>query len=181
MASAYGSTTGTAFVDFTGSHGTSWPCGVDITRIKIWYGILIDAIQLRYRTYSGTTIDGRKRGGRGGRLTTITLQTGERITGVAGMKCVKRSGYYRGTFIRQLMFFSERRDGQKLVYGPYGYGTNRQMECLTFAVYGKITSIYGRVTGLRVGSETVAALGAIGFYYEDESRQNQATSDRAFK
>ena len=175
MASAYGSTTGTAFVDFTGAHGISWPCGVDITRIKIWHGLLIDAIQLRYQTYSGTTIYGTKRGGQGGRLVTVTLQTGERITGVAGMKCVRRSGNFRGTFIRQLMFFSERRDGQKLVHGPYGYGANLQMECFNFAVYEKITSIYGRVTQLPVGSEILAALGAIGFYYEDESRQNQAT------
>ena len=176
---AYGSSTGTAFADFTSAidftSTSQWPCGVDIVQIKLRVGGLIDAIQLRYRTVDGVYIQGPWRGGAGGALYTITLETGERITGVSGVVC---TGVTIGTYISQLTFFSEKSDGQRRVYGPYAgssYG-NYQGPCRMFSVNAKINSIFGRVRDHIYESHTyndLTAITAIGFFYEDESRSPQ--------
>jgi hypothetical protein len=70
-------------------------------------------------------------------------------------------------YVAQLVFLSEKEDGQEVVYGPYGSG--RGSNCRIFAVNGKINSIFGKVV-----TTPFRALGAIGFHFEDESgaRQN---------
>ena len=161
---AYGSSNGTAFADFNGTR--PWPCGVDIVEIRISAGAMIDSIQVKYKTVDNTIIQGESRGGIGGNERVIRLQDGERITGVAGVVCTKAP---HGTHVNQLLFFSQRQDGQKLTYGPYGYALTSWM-CRIFAVNGKINSIFGRVRNV-YGS--IVGLGAIGFYYEDESRSSQ--------
>ena len=171
---AYGSTTGTAFSDFTGTN--PWPCGVDITDIRIRSGNIVDAIQVTYKTVDGRIISGERRGGNGGREDLIRLDDGERITGATGMVCnnyIIQGGVDNGRFVTQLAFFSEKHDGQKVVYGPYGSGFDRDRNCTTFAVNGKINSIFGRILTANRGLFT--GLGSIGFYYEDESRGMQNT------
>ncbi len=59
-----------------------------------------------------------------------------------------------------------------MAYGPYGGLGDRQ--CRIFAVNGKINSIFGRVVTTTT-TPPLTALGAIGFYYEDESRTSQST------
>jgi hypothetical protein len=159
---AYGSTTGTAFADFTGTN--PWPCGVDIREVRIWTGTLVDAIQVTYRTFDNTVMLKPRRGGGGGRERVLRLQEGERITGATGMTCTHRNNKY----IIQLVFLSEKEDGQKAVYGPYGVGHSSYTNCTLFAVNGKINSIFGKVV-----TTGFPALGAIGFYFEDESRARQ--------
>ena len=165
---AYGSTRGTAFADFTGTN--PWPCGVDITDMRIRRGTIIDAIQVTYKTVDGRIISGERRGGSGGSEELIRLEEGERITGATGTVC---NSYITGRFVTQLAFFAEKQDGQKVVYGPYGTGYSSDRSCKIFAINGKINSIFGRILTPSGGSFT--GLGAIGFYYEDESRGMQNT------
>ena len=84
-------------------------------------------------------------------------------------------------YVSQLAFFSERSDGQKLIYGPYALGyTSFLGPCRLFGVNGKINSIFGRVRDdVSRGSYTtpLTALTAIGFYYEDESTSTQHAYD----
>ena len=161
---AYGSNTGAAFTDFTTTN--PWPCGVDVVEIRIRAGSLIDAIQMRYKTVDNTYIQGARRGGGGGAEHVINLQPGERITGVSGVICTRTDAY--GVYVSQLAFFSERINGQKLIYGPYAGASTHA--CRMFAVNGKINSIFGRV---RDDVVSITALTAIGFYYEDESTSTQ--------
>lgn len=177
---AYGSTYGTAFADFAGTH--PWPCGVDITEITIWHNWAVDAIQVNYKTVDQRRILKPKRGGGGGaggtggiRYTTVIfVRTGERLTGVTGMVCSYPNRRYTGVYVRQLVFLLEKQDGQKVAYGPYGAQSATHTHCRVFAVNGKISSIFGRVTDINLyPNPTVTVLGAIGFYYEDESRHTQ--------
>ena len=74
----------------------------------------------------------------------------------------------------KLVFFAEKEDGQKTAYGPYGTGINyTHNNCSMFAVNGKITSIFGRVVTSDITG--LIGLGAIEFYFEDESRGRQET------
>ena len=166
---AYGSNTGAAFSDFNTTN--PWPCGVDITELRIRHGHLIDSIQLTYKTVDQFIIIGPQRGGQGGRESFVRLDQGERITGVSGTVCTQTRDF-PGTGVRQLIFFSRKADGQRVLYGPYGKVSQPQFPaaCRMFAVNGKINSIYGRVVAFR---HDVTGLGAIGFYYEDESRVSQ--------
>lgn len=150
----YGSN-GATFVDF----GTGY-CGVDIRQIRIRHGYLIDAIQVTYKSETRRRIPKPRRGGRGGRLSVITLRGDERITGAMGMICPH--------YVTQLVFFSENGDGQRKVYGPYGVGSGRH--CKVFAVNGKVNSIFGKLP-----KKGFPALSAIGFFYEDESKGAQNT------
>ena len=169
---AYGMPNGTAFSDFTGSN--PWPCGVDIRSIRIRHGRIIDAIQVTYKSYDQNIIHKPRRGGLGGTESLIYLTNGERITGVTGTICNEPYLRLNGPHVRQLVFFSEKADGQKMVYGPYGYvtSTSTPNACRVFAVNGKITSIFGR----EARNLSFTVLGAIGFYYEDESQLSQSTS-----
>ena len=65
------------------------------------------------KTVDGEIIQGERRGGIGGSEIVVNLQDGERITGVAGVVCTKAP---HGTHVNQLLFFSQRQDGQKLTY-----------------------------------------------------------------
>lgn len=47
-------------------------------------------------------------------------------------------------YLSQLAFTSEKSDGQKVVYGPYGNGCLSQEICRLFTVSGKINSIFGQ-------------------------------------
>jgi hypothetical protein len=156
---AYGSTAGTAFADFTGTN--PWPCGVDIREVRIRSVTLVDSIQVTYRTFDNRIMLKPQRGGGGGYERVLRLQEGERITGATGMTCNR--GY-----VVQLVFFSEKEDGQKVVYGPYGVGLATYNNCVVFAVNGRINSIFGKMVDVGF-----PALGALGFYFEDESRARQ--------
>ena len=171
---AYGSTVGPAFSDFTTTQ--PWPCGVDITEIRVRHGSLIDALQMTYRTIDQQVIYRPWRGGPGGRESIIALSPGERITGVIGTICTQ-DHQFPGTSVRQLIFLAQKVDGQKVVYGPYGDESRKAFPsaCRAFAVNGKINSIFGRVTDYVRPANTLTGLGAIGFYYEDESRASQNT------
>lgn len=146
---------GATFADF----GTN-RCGVDIKQITIRHGSIIDAVQVIYKSETKNQILKPRRGGRGGRVSKIVLQNGERITGAIGMAC--------RNYITQLIFFSEGEDGQRKVYGPYGAAS--QSNCKVFAVNGKINSIFGKLP-----KRGFPGLGAIGFYYEDESKGKQSS------
>lgn len=152
---------------------------MDIVRIRIGHGNIIDSIQVTYRTFGQNLITKPRRGGPGGLQTFINLDSGEHITGVAGMACTEpRSRYDGPDHIRQLVFFSKKADGQKVVHGPYGDGTAVSFPtgCRVFAVYAKITSIFGKVIRSTNRQNTPSvALGTIGFYYEDESHLSQST------
>ena len=147
---------------------------MDIRSIRIRHGSLIDAIQVTYKSYDQNIIHKPRRGGLGGTESLIHLTNGERITGVTGTICNEPRLRLNGPHVRQLVFFSEKADGQKVVYGPYGLATYTLYPntCRVFAVNGKLTSIFGR----EARHLSFTALGAIGFYYEDESRLSQSTS-----
>ena len=145
----YGSSTvGNAFVDFTTT--TPWPCGVDISRVIVRHGSLIDAIQIIYKTYDGDTIVKDQHGGNGGVVSSfdVDLDSGERIIAVAGATSTQ--------YVIQLTFVTRKPSGEILIYGPYGTTT---VVVNTFLVMGKINSIFGRNDHY---------LSAIGFYYEEE-------------
>ena len=169
---AYGSNVGTAFSEFTTN---PWPCGVDITQITIRHGTVIDAVQIVYKTVDQHYITGARNGGGGGSVSVIRLEPGERITGVAGMVCNNTAGRV-ATLVHQLTFSSQKQDGQRAVYGPYGTPSPRSWRpsCRVFTVNGKINSIFGRLYTQPPSGFT--SLGAIGFYYEDESRVSQNTN-----
>ena len=141
---------------------------MDITEISVFAlgGNVLTAIQVTYKTLDGVVITGPRHGGSGGTQAVLSLEDGERITGATGMICDVVST----AFVHQLVFFSEKADGQKSVHGPYGLGVGTN--CFPFAVNAKIDSIFGRVTtrGNFVG------LGAIGYYYEDTGSAPQSTS-----
>ena len=128
---------------------------------------------MTYKTVDQVIIHGQNRGGQGGRTNFIRLDTGERITGVTGTVCTQTLDF-PGTAVRQLIFFAQKQDGQRVVYGPYGEVSQPQFPaaCRVFAVNGKINSIFGRTLAFRPG---ITGLAAIGFYYEDESRGSQNT------
>ena len=136
---------------------------MDITEIRIRSGSIIDAIQVTYKTVDGSIILKPQRGGEGGREQVIRLEDGERITGATGTTCTVRDRID----VVQLVFLSEKEDGQKVAYGPYGNSAQTLQNCRLFAVNGKINSIFGKVANNH--------LGAIGFYFEDESRGRQGT------
>lgn len=164
---AYGGTFGgKTFTDFPGTD--PWPCGVDITEIRIYHHNIINGIQVTYRTVDGESVQKPRRGRAAGRVSVVRLETGERITGVMGVVCRKT---VISMFVTQLAFFSEKEDGQKVAYGPYGAGRLLMPPCKLFAVNGKVNSIFGRVSS----SGTITGLAAIGFFYEDESRSIQDT------
>ncbi len=116
---AYGTTIGDNFTDIVGTNPP--PCGVDITAMKIGSGYVVYAIQMTYTSHEGDIIVGPRRGGAGGDVAIVQLQEGERITGATGMFCtVGDTELSRRVFMVQLVFFSERQDGQSVSYGPYG-------------------------------------------------------------
>ena len=88
---------------------------MDISEIKVFSGTVVDAIQVTYKSLDGVVIPKPRRGGGGGGQTVISLEDGERITGATGMFC--DFGSYK--FLLQLVFFSEKADGQKLVHGLF--------------------------------------------------------------
>lgn len=98
----------------------------------------------------------------------VLLEEGEQITGVSGVMCLDAFLSQTERYVSQLIFYSEKEDGEKKVHGPYGAVSKDQNYCRLFAVNGKITSIFGKV--LNIG------LGAIGFYYEDTGRAIQTTN-----
>ena len=130
-----------------------------------------------YQTVDRRYISGTKRGGDGGVKAVIRLDAGERITGVAGMVCTyAASSPTPGTLVHQLAFSSQKQDGQKVVYGPYGTVSNdiHDPACSMFYVNGRINSIFGRIYVHT--TRPFMGLGAIGFYYEDESTFSQNTN-----
>ena len=170
---AYGSNVGTAFADFTGTH--PWPCGVDIVQIIITHRYWIYTIQVRYKTVDNVVIQKPVRGNLDGNAhyeDVINLQYGERITGTTGMVCNRTSA---GTYIRQLAFMSRKQNGQKKVYGPFGMPSPSTVyeSCTIFVVNGNINSIFGRASVVYREHGSDPAIGALGFYYEDESRSEQ--------
>ena len=148
-----------------------WPCGVDITEIQIRHSIVIDSIHVKYKTVEEETIVAPIHGGGGGRMGIVHLADGERITGASGVVCVDSFLSLIDPYVSQLIFFSEKEDGEKKVHGPYGAVSRDQRYCKLFAVNGKINSIFGRVLNIR----GYLGLGAIGFYFEDTGRASQST------
>jgi hypothetical protein len=165
---AFGSRSGAAFTDFNGS--TSCPCGEDIREIRISHSIIIDAIQVTYRTVDGEIVSEPKRGGGGGREDVVRLAKGEWLTGVTGVECTDIAVSYLNRYVMQMVFFSEKEDGERAVYGPYGKPSPLHESCRIFAVNGRITSIFGRV----LTEKGYTGLGAIGFYYEDVGKGRQS-------
>lgn len=150
------------------------PCGVDIVEIRMNHSAGINSIQVTYRDADGDLVTKPRRGQDGGQESIISLEAGERITGVAGIICTR----IIFDLPIQLVFFSEKEDGRKVVYGPYGGGDDVPISspCRLFAVNGKITSIFGRalIAGV-TGHGNVHFVDNIGFYYEDESLTSQHT------
>ena len=147
-------------------------------QIKIAANYPVYTIQVKYKTVDNIVLQKPIHGNIDNRLhhlQVINLEDGERINGAVGMVC---NGGSNGTYVRQLAFMSQTEDGQKLVYGPFGdpspsgYGER----CQIFIVNGKINSIFGRTSVIYRGTITQPVLGAIGFYYEDESISTQHTT-----
>ena len=142
----------------------------------MWHFYVIDAIKLEYASKDEQAISKPKRGGSEGRISIIELEKGERVTGTAGMICKEMSGFFQGTHVRQITFFTEKENGEKITYGPYGRRSfiEHRSSCRMFALNGMITSIYGRVAHLEsVGPyHDSTVLTGIGFYYTEKTLQN---------
>ena len=78
-----------------------------LTKINIWSGAMIDAIQATWMKPGGAVFTGTKHGGNGGGLSTINLKNDEYITRIDG----RADGH-----VNQLTFTTNL--GNK--YGPYG-------------------------------------------------------------
>lgn len=126
---------------------------------------------MTYKTAEGGTVVPPIHGRASGRTGTVRLEKGERLTGVTGVACSQALITQPNRYVTQLVFFSEKADGQRAVYGPYGRSSPLQDTCQMFAVNGRITSTFGRV--LTMGGYT--GVGAIGFYFEDTGLGRQST------
>lgn len=163
--SAYGTTAGTAFADFGGTN--PGPCGVDVRQFRIFHSSIINSIRVLYDV-EGSAVLRPAWGGTAGTPIVVDLEAGEKITGATGMTCV-RSDAGNNRYLTQLVFFSEKQDGQKVVYGPYGTGSTNDQSCSLFAVNGKINSIFGREYNRNRPAGSFRGIGAIGFNFEDGS------------
>ncbi len=97
-----GGSSGEPFLDAT-------PDYTRIAEVRVWSGDHVDAIQLVYRERRGF-VEGRKYGGRGGRLYVFELRRGEYITAI--------SGYY-GRLVNGLRFHTNQ-DRTSTLFGTGG-------------------------------------------------------------
>ena len=152
---SYGGSSGRAFAD----HPVN-PCGADIIRVSIRQGIIIDSIQMTYKSWSDEVTTGPQHGGNGGDETSFELGDGEYIMAVFGLY---RDMNYGVVAITSLTFLSMDAEGAVHIHGPYGSvvaTTSIRSDAVRglFAVAGKIHSIYGRTES--------GYLQSIGFNYE---------------
>ena len=150
-------------------------CEVNIREIKIGVSEIIASMQIKYEKIDGEMIQGKRRGEDIGTEHVITLEPGEYITGVAGIVCDQET---IDRYISEITFFSQKSNGERVLYGPYGTGYDKYLgSCRLFAINGKIKSIYGRVRPLGADKGPwpikTSPLGGIGFYYEDDSSYSQ--------
>jgi hypothetical protein len=94
-----------------------FPPVVKISKVVIYHEDIVYSLQVEYQLLDGTTRVGDKNGKSLGNLTTIDLRDGEELIGLKG--AVDHSNWSKGS-INQLTFFSRKKNGSIVKYGPFG-------------------------------------------------------------
>jgi len=124
---------------FGGDGGSSWddmaspPSSpvVGVQSITIRHGNQVDGIQVVYRLADNSHYEGAKHGGYGGSGSTIVFAENETL--------VRVEGKTNGVVVDQLTFTTQKVDGTRRRYGPYGRtGLN------PFSVDGHVVGFFGR-------------------------------------
>lgn len=119
---------------------------VAVSKLFIRHGDYISSIQAEYLLLGDVPVLGRKHGGDGGNLTTITFDRGEKIASIEGL--------YGDDFVSQLTFITlkaGKAGGIKARYGPFGRKGSSPI-----SIEGNVLGFYGKASQY---------LNSLGVYY----------------